>query len=234
MASCLWIFFLACLVTTKAQDLDLGAALDDIDSTTTAPPKASEDSGKVVPAPPKKSGDGGLDLFDALDDTEGDPEPKKPVEPPKEGGTGGDLNILDALDTDSKKPAGDPEPKKPAVNPPKDGGTGGGSFGDDDLADVGNDSGYKPDGGRARAADPGPSDPNAGAGDQPQAAGSGQLAGIVSAIGVALVGAASSYFAYQKKKLCFKIQGGADPESGKDQQGTHSEPQVLSNLLKSS
>lgn len=39
-------------------------------------------------------------------------------------------------------------------------------------------------------------------------AGSGTLAGIISAVGVALVGAASSYFAYQKKKLCFKIQGG--------------------------
>lgn len=36
----------------------------------------------------------------------------------------------------------------------------------------------------------------------------GTVAGIASAIGVALLGAASSYFAYQKKKLCFKIQGG--------------------------
>lgn len=42
----------------------------------------------------------------------------------------------------------------------------------------------------------------------PAEAGSGQIAGIVSAIGVALLGAASSYFAYQKKKLCFKLQGG--------------------------
>lgn len=38
--------------------------------------------------------------------------------------------------------------------------------------------------------------------------GAGPIAGIVSAIGVALFGAASSYFAYQKKKLCFKMQGG--------------------------
>lgn len=42
----------------------------------------------------------------------------------------------------------------------------------------------------------------------PTEAGSGQIAGIASAIGVALLGAASSYFAYQKKKLCFKLQGG--------------------------
>uniref|UniRef100_A0A667XQL6 CD99 molecule n=1 Tax=Myripristis murdjan TaxID=586833 RepID=A0A667XQL6_9TELE len=59
----------------------------------------------------------------------------------------------------------------------------------------------------------------------PVAAGSGQIAGIASAIGVALLGAASSYFAYQKKKLCFKLQGGVDPESGKGQHGTHSDPQ---------
>lgn len=41
--------------------------------------------------------------------------------------------------------------------------------------------------------------------------GSGPIAGIISAVGVALVGAASSYFAYQKKKLCFKLQGGRYP-----------------------
>ncbi|MED6255834.1 hypothetical protein ATANTOWER_015660 [Ataeniobius toweri] len=54
---------------------------------------------------------------------------------------------------------------------------------------------------------------------------SGPIAGIISAVGVALVGAASSYFAYQKKKLCFKMQGGADPESGKSHQGGRSDNQ---------
>lgn len=73
-------------------------------------------------------------------------------------------------------------------------------------------------------------DTNSG-GDQPQEAGSGPMAGILSAVGVALVGAASSYFAYQKKKLCFKLQGGQDPESGNRHQ-TQSDPQVMSNLLK--
>ncbi|KAG7257380.1 hypothetical protein CRUP_006075 [Coryphaenoides rupestris] len=56
-------------------------------------------------------------------------------------------------------------------------------------------------------------------------AGGGQIAGIASAIGVAIMGAASGYFAYQKKKLCFKLQGGADPESGKNYQGDQSQPQ---------
>lgn len=45
-------------------------------------------------------------------------------------------------------------------------------------------------------------------GSCPTEGSAGPLAGIISAVGVALVGAASSYFAYQKKKLCFKIQGG--------------------------
>lgn len=34
----------------------------------------------------------------------------------------------------------------------------------------------------------------------------GTIAGIVSAVAMALVGAISSYISYQKKKLCFSIQ----------------------------
>ncbi|XP_071016189.1 CD99 molecule isoform X14 [Oncorhynchus clarkii lewisi] len=177
-----------------------------------------------------------LDLSDAFDF-----EPEKPAGiPPKEGGT--DPKPVDPKPVDPKKPAEDPVPGKPAVVPPKDGGTGGGSFGDNDLFDLSDNDNYKPDpgkGGGARAADPAPSDPNGGGGapaDQPQGeeAGSGQIAAIVSGIGVALLGAASSYFAYQKKKLCFKVQGGEDPESGKNAHGAQSDPQVMSNLLRSS
>ncbi|XP_013888121.1 CD99 molecule isoform X2 [Austrofundulus limnaeus] len=150
------------------------------------------------------------------------PPKKQPTAKPKpDDGFGFDLG--DAIDQDPK-----PQPDKPAVVPPKSGG-GGGSFDDSDLVDVGTGD-YKPDGGRSggRAVDPG-SDTY---GDTEQTQGSGPMAGIISAIGVALVGAASSYFAYQKKKLCFKIQGGQDPESGKVQQGIHSDPQVFSDLLK--
>lgn len=35
----------------------------------------------------------------------------------------------------------------------------------------------------------------------------GTIAGIASAIGMALVGVVTSYISYQKKKLCFSIQG---------------------------
>nr|XP_046174808.1 CD99 molecule isoform X2 [Oncorhynchus gorbuscha] len=169
-----------------------------------------------------------LDLSDAFDfDDPITTIPKQPKEPAKDPSPGGGFDLFDALGPE------DPVPGKPAVVPPKDGGTGGGSFGDNDLFDLSDNDNYKPDpgkGGGARAADPAPSDPNGGGGapaDQPQGeeAGSGQIAGIVSGIGVALLGAASSYFAYQKKKLCFKVQGGEDPESGKNAHGAQSDPQ---------
>ncbi|XP_072235509.1 CD99 molecule [Leuresthes tenuis] len=201
--------------TLTQDEFNLGDALGDPDPTPAQPreqPKAPETD---------KTG-GELDLFDALGP---DVPPTKKPKKPSSGDSGG----FDGFDLeDALKP--DPKTDKPPVKPPKSGG-GGGSFDDSDLFDVSGGD-YKPDGGRSggRASDPG-HDPH-GPADQPQAeAGSGQIAGIVSAIGVALMGAVSSYVAYQKKKLCFKLQGGADPESGKGHQGTHSEPQALSNLL---
>ncbi|KAK2856681.1 hypothetical protein Q5P01_005416 [Channa striata] len=168
--------------------------------------------------------EGGLDLFDALDDAEPtSPTPKEQPKAPEKPKTGDELDLGDALG-----------PAEPTQKPkkPSSGDSGGGTLSDSDLADVSHGD-YKPDssgGGRGRAADSGYD--HQGGEDQPQEAGSGPIAGIVSAIGVALVGAASSYFAYQKKKLCFKMQGGADPESGKGQHATHSDPQVFSDLLR--
>ncbi|XP_042558827.1 CD99 molecule isoform X2 [Clupea harengus] len=249
MTSFVWIVVLASLVATKAQDFDLTDALGDLDMVTEKPPLPKEPDAPKSPEPAAPAGgEGDLDLNDAFGGADDTPtEPKKPAggnpdptEPKKP--TGGDLDLNDAFGgpggfdlSDALGP--DPEPEKPAVIPPKDGGTGGtggGTFDDSDLFDVGGGgSDYKPDKGKggARPSDPGHNEPAA---DQPAEAGSGPLAGIISAVGLALLGAASSFFAYQKKKLCFKIQGGVDPESGKHHQGTESEPQVLSNLLRSS
>uniref|UniRef100_A0A8D0ACJ7 CD99 molecule n=1 Tax=Sander lucioperca TaxID=283035 RepID=A0A8D0ACJ7_SANLU len=175
-----------------------------------APPPTPAKPKEQPKAPEKPKTNGGLDLSDAFGPDE--PAPTKKPKKPSSGDSG--LDLEDALGPDPN-----PKPDKPAVQPadpakPR----GGGSFGDSDLLDVSGGD-YKPDGGRG------------GAGDQPQEADAGTVAGIASAIGVALLGAASSYFAYQKKKLCFKIQGGADPESGKGQQ---SDPQVFSELLRTS
>ncbi|XP_067297520.1 CD99 molecule isoform X3 [Pseudorasbora parva] len=224
MTSYTWILLiLASLAATRAQDFDLSDALSEDDP----PPKPT-----VKPVPPKNP-DADLDLLDALDldpkkpavvpPKSGD-DPKKPAVVPPKSGDGG-LDLSDALGPD------DDPPKKPAV-PKGEGGTGGGSLSDKDLSDVFDEGEYKPDKGRigGGGADPGYDDQSGGASEQPQG---GAMAAIISSVGVAILGAASSYFAYQKKKLCFKVQGGEDPESGKNR-GTQSDPQVLSNLLRSS
>ncbi|XP_051566650.1 cytochrome c1-like isoform X3 [Myxocyprinus asiaticus] len=87
---------------------------------------------------------------------------------------------------------------------------------------------------RQSAGDSGPGKArSAGAVSDPSDHGSGTVVGIVCGIAVAAVGAITGYFTYQKKKLCFKVQRG-DPESAKEENGTQSEPQVLSTLLSSS
>ncbi|XP_018584662.1 CD99 molecule isoform X2 [Scleropages formosus] len=211
MKSCFWILFFAtfALRALPQEGFDLSDAFGDDDNP--APTKR--------PEKPKSGGGGSAGDFDLFDAFGPDPTPRPPAKDPKKP-AGGGFDLNDAFGPD-------PETQKPKVVVPKDGGTGGGSFGDSDLEDIGNDGSYKPDPGRGGGGGGG-----GGGADEPQAAGSGQIAGIVSAVGVALLGAASSYFAYQKKKLCFKIQGG-DPESGhRDQSGTRSDPQVLSNLLR--
>ncbi|XP_063733642.1 CD99 molecule isoform X2 [Eleginops maclovinus] len=219
MKLCLRIVSLLFVVTgTLTQEgFDLSDALDFDDpvSPTLAKPK------EQPKAPENPISDGGLDLSDAV-------KPDEPTKPPKKPSSGGGFDLEDAVGPDPY-----PKTDKPVVNPPSSGG-GGGTFNDNDLLDV-NDNGYKPDPGHpggGGAVNPN-YDSNGGA-DEPQEAGSGQIAGIASAIGVALLGAASSYFAYQKKKLCFKIQGGVDPESGKGQHGNRSDPQVFSDLLRTS
>ncbi|KAI4882905.1 hypothetical protein NFI96_019291, partial [Prochilodus magdalenae] len=66
----------------------------------------------------------------------------------------------------------------------------------------------------------------------PAGSGSGTVAGVVASFGVAIIGAITGYFAYLKKKLCFKPQG-RDPEKAKEENGAQNDPQVLSNLLNS-
>ncbi|XP_029112938.1 CD99 antigen-like protein 2 isoform X2 [Scleropages formosus] len=102
----------------------------------------------------------------------------------------------------SKQPPKDLETRKPTISHPSKTDTG--PVGDSDLEQHGGDS--EPD------------------------AGSGPVAGILSAVGVAILGAATSFFAYQKKKWCFKVQGGDPERADKNIQENQTEPQVLSNL----
>uniref|UniRef100_A0A3B5K898 CD99 antigen-like protein 2 n=1 Tax=Takifugu rubripes TaxID=31033 RepID=A0A3B5K898_TAKRU len=79
-------------------------------------------------------------------------------------------------------------------------------FSDSDLIDVSKDDSYKPD--KGKGGNPGGDNDqiNQYDDDNETTAEVGTIAGIVSAVAMALVGAISSYISYQKKKLCFSIQ----------------------------
>ncbi|XP_050970075.1 CD99 antigen-like protein 2 isoform X8 [Labeo rohita] len=191
----------------------------------------------------------GLDLADAIDDDEPTPPPPKvdpaggaggavkpslkPVKPtvkesakPKQTGPE-DFNLEDALDPDND------------IKGKGKGSGKGNQFSDDDLVDVGNDNSYKPDkgkggkGGSSAGSSGGDLDP-ADDNNYDTMAETGTIAGIVSAVAMALVGAVSSYISYQKKKFCFSIQQSLNADMVKADAPdavVAQEPQVQQTLL---
>ncbi|TRY92948.1 hypothetical protein DNTS_016091, partial [Danionella cerebrum] len=180
------------------------------------------------------SQDMGLDLSDALEDdkpatkqpklepTGGVAKPsvkptiKEPAKPkPKQTGVD-DFDLSDALNPDNDikgkgkdSNKGDKDLAGGGRDDGNDNSRGGSLLSDDDLVAVGNDESYKPDKGKgakggssSNVDDVDPSDDN----NYDTMAETGTIAGIVSAVGMALVAAVSSYISYQKKKLCFSIQ----------------------------
>ncbi|XP_037368650.1 CD99 antigen isoform X2 [Talpa occidentalis] len=151
-----------------------------------------------------------LSLWDALDDSD-----KKPTAAPKKPSAGDDFNLEDALggggERNDPRPTYRPRPKpNPHPNPnpnPKQPGSSGG-FSDSDLFDGTADGGGGGRGGHGGRAGPDEHD-NTQNGGAPQADSPGVLSGIIGSVVVAVVGAVSSFIAYQKKKLCFKESGGA-------------------------
>ncbi|XP_032628388.1 CD99 antigen isoform X2 [Chelonoidis abingdonii] len=133
-----------------------------------------------------------------------------------------DFNLEDALEPGpTKKP--DSVTKKPELDDrrkPQPGSKDntGGNFKDEDLAD-----GLPPE---KRGEDD--TNPKSG-GDA--AASQGVIPGIISAVVVAVVGAISSFIAYQKKKLCFKASGDQENVNMESQQGARAEPPVQRTLL---
>ncbi|XP_010192731.1 PREDICTED: CD99 antigen-like [Mesitornis unicolor] len=101
----------------------------------------------------------------------------------------------------------------PSANPR---GTGG--FDDSDLAD-----GHLPRGGGDGSGTNGrkessPNKPEEAEGSQ------GAIAGIVSAVVATVIGAVSSFIAYQKKKLCFKQSADEENVNMESHRGAQSEP----------
>ncbi|XP_055794480.1 CD99 antigen-like protein 2 isoform X4 [Salvelinus fontinalis] len=244
------IFLVVSLLAVKVLsqdfgDLDLSDALDDGD--VTKAPAAATPKPKPVPS------GADLDLSDFFG--EGDkitttkapskvppkvPATKAPLKP-KPKPAGDEFDLSDALDPkndiggkDKNKGQADKGiggGGKGAGASNNRGGNGGGSFSDDDLLDVGKDNTYKPDKGKGgRNGGPSTADDN----NYDTMAETGTIAGIVSAVGVALVGAVTSYISYQKKKFCFSIQQSLNAELVKTDNPdavVATEPQVQQTLL---
>ncbi|XP_071020159.1 CD99 antigen-like protein 2 isoform X2 [Oncorhynchus clarkii lewisi] len=222
------LFLVVSLLTVKAlsqnsDGLDLSDALDDV-SIATATPKPVGADEEITPtkAPPTKA-----------------PATKAPSHKPKPPSD--EFDLSDALDPNND--IGGKDKNKGQADkgiggggrgdraPSNRGGNGGGSFSDDDLLDVGKDDTYNPDkgkgghGGGQSAADDNNLDTMAE---------TGTIAGIISAIGLALVGAVTSYVSYQKKKLCFSIQQSLNADLVKTDNPdavVATEPQVQQTLL---
>uniref|UniRef100_A0A673V3T1 CD99 antigen-like protein 2 n=1 Tax=Suricata suricatta TaxID=37032 RepID=A0A673V3T1_SURSU len=157
----------------------------------------------VIPAPlpDRGSGDSDFRLEDAFEETSsvkqrwdrGTTTTKRPVAtraPVKPADD--DFNLADALDDRNDRDDGR---KKPSA--------GGGGFSDKDLEDILGGGQYKPDKGDGRYG--GSDDPDSGRSTEV-----GTIAGVASALAMALIGALSSYISYQQKRLCFSIQHAAE------------------------
>ncbi|KAM9180537.1 CD99 antigen-like protein 2 [Dugong dugon] len=107
-----------------------------------------------------------------------------------------DFDLADALDDRNDRDDGR---RKPSA--------GGGGFSDKDLENVLGGGDYKPDRNKGDGPYSGSDDPESG-----MSAEAGTIAGVASALAMALIGAVSSYISYQQKKFCFSIQQGLNAD----------------------
>ncbi|KFO37448.1 CD99 antigen-like protein 2 [Fukomys damarensis] len=129
-----------------------------------------------------------------------------------------DFSLADALDDRNDRDDG---PKKPSAG-------GGEGFSDKDLEDT-LSGGYRPDKNKGDGGYGSSDDPGSGLSVE-----TGTIAGVASALAMALFGAVSSYISYQQKKFCFSIQQGlnADYVKGENLEAVVSEePQVKYSAL---
>lgn len=100
-----------------------------------------------------------------------------------------------------------------------------GSFDDTDLYNGDLPRGGGGGGGGSGQKDSGPNKVEDGEASQ------GAIAGIVSAVVATVIGAVSSFIAYQKKKLCFKQSADEENVNMDSHRGAQSEPPVQRTLL---
>ncbi|CAJ1086458.1 CD99 antigen-like protein 2 [Xyrichtys novacula] len=211
-----------------SQDFDLADALGGDDSVPTTPPAKP-----AAPAAPAGGAGGAgeeLDLGDFFDDvvtTKAPPKvvPKAPTKAPvkpKPKPAADDFDLADALD-----------PNNDIGGKDKNKGQGGG-LSDSDLFDLGKDDGYTPDKGKGGRPSGDKDQVDQYDNNNETTAEVGTIAGIASAVVMALVGAVSSYISYQKKKLCFGIQQSLNTDMVKAENPeavVATEPQVQQTLL---
>ncbi|XP_054437783.1 CD99 antigen-like protein 2 isoform X2 [Pteronotus mesoamericanus] len=107
-----------------------------------------------------------------------------------------EFELADALDDQNDQDDGH---RKPSA--------GVGGFSDKDLEYILGGGDYQPDKGKG--------DGQYGSNDDPEAGMSpetGTIAGVASALAMALIGAVSSYISYQQKKFCFRIEQGLNAD----------------------
>ncbi|XP_062343821.1 CD99 antigen [Cinclus cinclus] len=134
-----------------------------------------------------------------------------------------DFDLFHALDHDDPKPHPPANPRD-TDNPKQDQPKGSGTFDDSDLLD-----GNFPKGGSDGSGSNERKGPTPNNGQEEQAS-PGAIAGIISAVGAAVIGTVTSFIAYQKKKLCFK-QSDEENVNMQSLRGAQSEPPVQRTLL---
>ncbi|XP_074990008.1 CD99 antigen-like isoform X4 [Calonectris borealis] len=146
-----------------------------------------------------------LSLEDALE------EPLPPQKPTPSDFD--DFSLEHALQPDDPKPG-------PPANPRDTG-----NLDDSDLYD-----GSLPKGGGDGSGSNERKGPSPNNGEEAEAS-QGAIAGIVSAVVATVIGAVSSFIAYQKKKLCFKQSADEENVNMESHRGAQSEPPVQRTLL---
>ncbi|XP_026990200.1 CD99 antigen-like protein 2 isoform X4 [Tachysurus fulvidraco] len=182
--------------------------------------------GPTSPTPKQKENEKPGGGFNPEKPTQRPPvKPKEPVKPTTKPKDPLNFDLADAL----------PENNKKNQN--------GKVLTDDDLDDLNKDGSYHPDKGTGGKKGSGGSGGSGGSngpvepaddGDYDSMAETGTIAGIVSAVAMALVGAVSSYISYQKKKFCFSIQQSLNADMVKAENPeavVAQEPQVQQTLL---
>uniref|UniRef100_A0A8B9CKB4 CD99 molecule (Xg blood group) n=1 Tax=Anser brachyrhynchus TaxID=132585 RepID=A0A8B9CKB4_9AVES len=167
------------------------------------------------------SDDGDFRLEDAFGPTE------KPLPTQKAPSDNDGFSLEDALQPGDPKPgppakprdSDNPKPGSPAK--PRDSG----SFDDSDLYNGDLPRAGGGGGGGSGQKDSGPNKVEDGEASQ------GAIAGIVSAVVATVIGAVSSFIAYQKKKLCFKQSADEENVNMDSHRGAQSEPPVQRTLL---